>query len=803
VLGVAGRLAEGGALGVYAATRTAVTHCADASASAPRLQQLDGHGVGAARCTALTERGEFVVARPEALFFYTADSGAGAALLMPGEKRAVLAFGGNMLLLVSAAAGGAGGAEPGAPPATPAGLQLSLYDVRSKLLGYQAPLGDSTHLFAQPGCVTVLLAGGGDGDDGGSAFCLRERDTAAKLELLVARGLFPTALELLGAEAARCGAAGDSEGGRAAAAAADVRRRFGEHLYAKRDFDGALQQFVATIGVVPPSTVIRLFLEARRLGAVTTYLEALHAARGATPEHTTLLLHCYAAERETAKLDAFLAESGAEAGAASGEAREAAYRERFDVATVLRVCRAAGYPAAALAVAERAGQSAARLSIMMDDLGHYDEALALLDALPQAEADEAVSRYGRRLLAARPTATVALLLRACTRAKGPAGLVRAAAAVPLFSERPRQLLRFLTAALHACGGGEEGAAAAAATSVHNTLLELLLAERLVAAPPPAAPATPSRRRGGEEGEEEAEAAEAGGLPDAEADAEEEEDDGDERAAAALALLRDAWPAGAFARYDASHALVLCQTRGCTGGLLFLYERLRMYPELLRCYMAAGDTRGLLDAAARLGAREPALWRDVLTHFGGLDLSSGAAAATLSAADCVAAVRTALGHVERGRLLPPLVVLQALSANGSLPLSVVKDYVRRALEEEAAAVAEDRAACERYEAETARMRAEATDLRTRARVFQNNRCSLCTQTLDLPAAHFMCMHSFHTRCLGENDRECPVCAPENRAIQEVKRALAAAAADQDRFFQALENSDDGFSVVADHFGRGII
>lgn len=332
--------------------------------------------------------------------------------------------------------------------------------------------------------------------------------------------------------------------------------------------------------------------------------------------------------------------------------------------------------------------------------------------------------------------------------------------------------------MDACGSGDDAppAAAPAVAAVHNTLLELLLAERL--APPP----PPTSRHGAH-----VHAPPADAHADADADA-------DARADAALRFLRDAWPAGGAARYDASHALVLCQTRGHDQGLLFLYERLRMYPELLRAYMAAGDARGLLDAAARLGGREPALWREVLEHFGGASSGSDEAAA---------AVTEALSHVERGRLLPPLTVLQTLSRNGALPLSLVREYVRRALAEEAQAVAEDRAAALRYEQETLRMRAEAADLRTCARVFQNNRCALCTQTLDLPAAHFLCMHSFHTRCLGENDRECPVCAPENRAVLEVKRALAAAAQDQDRFFQALENSDDGFAVVAEHFGRGIL
>ena len=43
------------------------------------------------------------------------------------------------------------------------------------------------------------------------------------------------------------------------------------------------------------------------------------------------------------------------------------------------------------------------------------------------------------------------------------------------------------------------------------------------------------------------------------------------------------------------------------------------------------------------------------------------------------------------------------------------------------------------------------------------------------------------------------------VLEIKRALEAAATDpdQDKFFQALENSEDGFSVVAEHFGRGLL
>ncbi len=70
-------------------------------------------------------------------------------------------------------------------------------------------------------------------------------------------------------------------------------------------------------------------------------------------------------------------------------------------------------------------------------------------------------------------------------------------------------------------------------------------------------------------------------------------------------------------------------------------------------------------------------------------------------------------------------------------------------------------------------------------------------------HFLCGHSFHQRCLGENE-ECAKCAPEARAVLELRAQVRAGggAEAQDRFFQSLRNSDDGFAVVAEHFARGL-
>ena len=74
--------------------------------------------------------------------------------------------------------------------------------------------------------------------------------------------------------------------------------------------------------------------------------------------------------------------------------------------------------------------------------------------------------------------------------------------------------------------------------------------------------------------------------------------------------------------------------------------------------------------------------------------------------------------------------------------------------------------------------------TQVRVFQNNRCALSGSPLELPAVHFLCGHSFNARSLGENERECPLCAPQFRTILDIRRSLRAGAAEQ---VQALYQS----------------
>lgn len=60
------------------------------------------------------------------------------------------------------------------------------------------------------------------------------------------------------------------------------------------------------------------------------------------------------------------------------------------------------------------------------------------------------------------------------------------------------------------------------------------------------------------------------------------------------------------------------------------------------------------------------------------------------------MKEVLTYIERDDILPPIIVLQTLSRNPCLTLSVIKDYIARKLEQESKLIEEDRRAIEKHQ-----------------------------------------------------------------------------------------------------------
>ncbi|GAB4859345.1 Vacuolar protein sorting-associated protein 11 [Ancistrocladus abbreviatus] len=732
---------EGQALQLFAVTPSSVS-LFSLEYQPPRKQTLDQIGCNV-NCVAMSDRSELIIGRPEAVYFYE-DDGRGPCWAFEGEKKLVGWFRGYLLCVFSDQRSGKN--------------TLNIYDLKNHLIGHSAMTNEVSYLLSEWGNIILIMTDK-------SALCIGEKDMESKLDLLYKKNLYTVAINLVQSQQAD------------AAATAEVLRKYGDHLYSKQDYDAAMAQYIHTIGHLEPSFVIQKFLDAQRIHNLTNYLEKLHEKGLASKDHTTLLLNCYTKLKDVEKLDLFI------------KSEDGGGEHKFDVETVIRVCRAANYHEHAMYVAKKAGRHELYLKILVEDLGRYEEALQYISSLEPSQAGVTVKEYGKILIEHKPEETITILMRLCTdngRPSKKGALTMLPSPVDflnIFVHHPESLMDFLEKYT------DKVKDSPAQVEIHNTLLELYLSNDL------AFPSMSQSSSGDVIGKERtpgpAEMSKSlyGKLTSVDKDQAIRHQKG-------LHLLKSAWPSDQdHPIYDVDLAIILCEMNAFREGLLFLYERMKLYKEVIACYMQGHDHVGLIACCKRLGDSgndgDPSLWADLLKYFGELG------------EDCSKEVKEVLTYIERDDILPPIIVLQTLSQNPCLTLSVIKDYVARKLEQESKRIEEDRQAIEKYQEETSAMRKEIEDLRTNARIFQLSKCTACTFTLDLPAVHFMCMHSFHQRCLGDNEKECPECASEYRSVLEMKRSLEQNPKDQDLFFQQVKSSKDGFSVIAEYFGKGII
>lgn len=135
--------------------------------------------------------------------------------------------------------------------------------------------------------------------------------------------------------------------------------------------DARLGSQIADGGEV--SGVIRKFLDTQRIGNLIEYLEELHKRGGAGVDHTTLLVNCYAKGRDVEKLEKFIKSTDEKKG-----------ETRFDVDTVIGVCRQGGYFEQAVYLAKKAGEDSVVVSILVENLEKYRDALDHLSSLEPA-----------------------------------------------------------------------------------------------------------------------------------------------------------------------------------------------------------------------------------------------------------------------------------------------------------------------------------------------------------------------------------------------------------------------------------
>ncbi|CAL1708669.1 unnamed protein product [Somion occarium] len=711
--------------------------------------------------------------------------------------------------------------------------KVTVLDLENKFVAFSSTFTDGVREIFLASDEVYLLS------NVGKLTCLEEKPTSTKLSMLYAKSQFLLALNLAKTQ------------GLDSSSVADIHRQYGDHLYNKADYDGATQQYVKTIGHVQPSYVIRKLLDAQRIHNLATYLQELHALGLANSDHTTLLLNTYTKLKDVARLDSFI-KTESKRSSADGGSDELP----FDLDTAIRVCRQAGYFEHASYLAKKYERHEDYLQIQIEDAGNYKDALLYLRRMGTEATESNLARYGRAMLASLPEETTQLLIDVCT-SLTPLTIETDERSPP--SRQPStggpSYLSYL--ALSRDRGAPPAVAPGPAPPVADRASQHDSShESRTATPPPATPThgqpppharittvkRPSPRiyfphfidhkekfmqflesvalkRWGQRLDETGVPVVVESDPFVDAQAEKADQiavwntllelylssssslDSSEKEAfidKALQLLKSE-----HIPCDPTHALILCSTQNFTPGLVLLWEKLGMYEDVVRFWMdkyAEGGSDST-DASSEVircldhyGPDHPHLYPLVLRF-----LTSSPDLLSRHTAD----VTKMLEHIDAENIMPPLNVVQVLSRNGVASVGLVKQWLVSRIREAKDEIETDKALTESYrtESQTKLKQVEELSDPDHPRVFHVTQCSACKGQLDLPSVHFMCNHSYHQRCLGDHDTECPNCARSHGIVREIRRNNERLADQHDVFLSEVK--EGGFTAVAAGFGRGIM
>ncbi|CAM1510528.1 Fc.00g008630.m01.CDS01 [Cosmosporella sp. VM-42] len=633
----------------------------------------------------------------------------------------------------------------------------------------------------------------------GKIYRYHEKGLQQRLEMLYQRNMFPLAIEL----AQKAGLDAEQQ--------SQIYRRFGDHLYQKADYDGAMVQFIRAIDTTEPSQVIRKFLDTQRIHNLIQYLEQLHEHRMATSDHTTLLLNCYAKLKDIDKLEKFIKSPG---------------DLKFDLDTAIAMCRQGGYYEQAAYLAKKHGETDLVVDILIEDSKDYGEALNFIWRQDPDIAYPCMQKYARVLIENCPKDATTLFVDYYTG-----------------SYRPRRTIIANGETDTPASGGFAAGAANAVQNLSNLLPLPYMNMASIASPvgqgnvqqtvgdaallvdaddTPAPKYTPPPPR----------TAFSSFIdhPDEfivflEACLEDQDLKTTDRTDLYTTLFemylykanqkkgqhnKEEWEAkakklieGEHIPMESSNVLLLSHLSDFQDGTILVKEQAGLLFDIFRSYTSAKDTRGAIKALRKYGPEEPQLYPAALAY-----LTSDPRVLEEAGSDELANV---LAKIDKDGLMAPLQVIQTLvgqqSGGGVATMGMIKPYLHETITRERREIASNRHKINTLRTDTEKRRGELSDLGSKPAVFQATWCSDCSQRLDLPAVHFLCKHSFHQRCVRNGDKEgeaeCPKCAGENDLIRKMRESQRERAGKHELFKADLENSEDRFNTVADWFSRGVM
>ncbi|CAF1239961.1 unnamed protein product [Adineta steineri] len=629
---------------------------------------------------------------------------------------------------------------------------LAVYDTNPQLQAYSVGIARIQCVLDEWGYIHILT---GDGE----LHRLIEKDLHSRLNILFKKNQYQLALQLA------------KKNQTSKQGMAEIFKQFGDHLYAenliletgythmipllsakyvhalvfhnrKNEFESATDQYCKTIGFLEPSYVIKKFLDSQHIDHLTRYLEELHRAKLANVDHTTLLLNCYTKHPDRInRLAQFI-------GLNENSGSTPDVELTFDVDIAIDVCRQANYLDEALALSAKYRRHDKYIKIQCENKRDYDRALTYIQTLKFDDALQAFRNYGKTLIKQQPKLTTKLLKQLNPTPQQIEHEQLPESLINLFMNNPDELLDYLEYAV------KQYPKEHLVSSVYDTILELLLQKYSTT---------------------------------------EDKKELDRLSHQIITLLQDS-----KIGIDVTRAMVACQKYNFKAGVICLYDKAKLYQQILQYQMKNKESDKIVSTCLKYGDEDPQLWIQALSYFSKLKRADG----------CRKEIQQILKYIDEKDLLSPLLVIQTLSNNESTSLDLLKDYLIRKLHNEQTQIEKDQSEIRRFRQESELFVEKIKQLETDPILCQDPKCSACKMDLDIPCIHFFCEHSFHEHCAyavesatsSEITYECPLCSGDNRKWLDLINMQRVSKDIHETFHRKLDDQQDKFGVIAEFLGR---
>ena len=202
-------------------------------------------------------------------------------------------------------------------------------------------------------------------------------------------------------------------------------------------------------------------------------------------------------------------------------------------------------------------------------------------------------------------------------------------------------------------------------------------------------------------------------------------------------------------FDSEQLLLMFSAQECHYGKLLIYKHLHYYQEILKISKGAE----IPEMCLKYGKFDSDMWRQ--------------ACVMLSQTRDKENLETLIRYMTEVDAIPLLAAVQILRNQGFATFGMIKPLAQKTFRERQARIEKLQAEYEKIEDEVSKAEDEAYDLVYKHFIAKSTRCAGCKQAIDLPAKHFLCGHSFHMACLGDDLTKCPVCKEKQEQIVQKK------------------------------------